>query len=155
MYIINRLTDEKVSCLIIEATARDLKNCQRNFHFDWLREIRLHEIYKLVTHENQQIVQGLMSISIQSDFIFLPLIERAGYGAEKIKLYDGVAQILIAYACRLAIELGFDGCVAFDAKSELIKYYVKIAGARQVGSSNRMIILPEQARKLVTLLYEK
>lgn len=155
MKIQNRLTTEVVKCQIKKASLAKLQAGRNNFQFDWQNEYRQSDIYALSTTENREIIQGLIGVRTQQGFLLLTLIERAGFGEENTKVYEGIAKLLIAFACKLSMEAGMEGCVAFDAKSTLVGYYAKISGAARIGTSNRMIILPEHAQKLITLLYEE
>jgi len=50
------------------------------------------------------------------------------------KRYIGIAKALFAYAAQVSIEAGFDGVLVFRVKtSELLDYYQREFGARQVG----------------------
>lgn len=155
MKILNHLTNERIKCKIQKVLPEKLRACSDNFKFDWLKEFQRSEVYSIFTLENPEIIQGLIGIRTQKGFLLLTLIERAGFGKEHTKLYEEVAKLLIAFACKFSIEVGLEGCVAFDAKSALVDYYAELAGAIRIGTSNRMIILPEQAQKLITLLYEE
>ncbi len=81
--------------------------------------------------------------------MFLNLIENAPFNIGKTKLYDGVGANLFAFACKLSWDYGNQGFVAFVAKTELIKHYIKSLGAIQIGRSSQMIIHPEAALKLI------
>ena len=51
------------------------------------------------------------------------------------KRYIGIAKAMFAYAVRISKEAGFDGVLIFKAKtSELLEYYMREFGARQVGA---------------------
>jgi hypothetical protein len=63
-------------------------------------------------------------------------------------MYYGVAGNLVAFACKRSFELGFDGFVAFTAKTTLIEHYVKTLGAVSIGGQ-RMAIGEKQALGLI------
>jgi hypothetical protein len=48
----------------------------------------------------------------------MPLIESAPFNIGKGKKYLGAPCNLVAYGCKLSKEYGFDGVVAFDAKTK-------------------------------------
>jgi hypothetical protein len=85
----------------------------------------------------------------------LRLLENAPHNFGRNKLFRGVAPNLVAYACTQSAELGFDGFVCFDAKTELIEHFKVTLGARQAGSSHRMILEAVAARDLVNRYYSK
>jgi hypothetical protein len=66
---------------------------------------------------------------------------------ENIK-YEGVPGNLVAYACKISFQKGFDGFVAFTAKTKLIGHYENTLGAFHF-KNQRMIIDTQAARILV------
>jgi hypothetical protein len=93
-----------------------------DWQFDWISELKdkTKEIYKLTTVNNPTIIQGLLSIEDNQDHIFMHLIESAKFNKGKSKAYFGVPGNLVAYACKVSVDKGFDGFLAFDVKSALI-----------------------------------
>lgn len=55
------------------------------------------------------------------------------------KMYEGVSGNLVAFACRLSFQRGFDGNVSFISKTQLVNHYVKTLGAFHAG--NRLMII--------------
>lgn len=51
------------------------------------------------------------------------LIESAKFNKGKMKVYLGVPGNLVAYVCKLSVYKSYEGFLAFDAKSVLIKHY--------------------------------
>jgi hypothetical protein len=51
------------------------------------------------------------------------LIESVKFNKGKTKIYAGVPGNLVAFACKLAFDKGYDGYLAFDAKTALVKHY--------------------------------
>lgn len=77
------------------------------------------------------------------------LLENANFNIGKDKMYYGVAGNLVAFACKVAFEKGYDGYLAFDAKTELIEHYVKTLKATHF-RGKRMFIETEAANFLVS-----
>jgi len=102
----------------------------------------------LTISNNLNIIQGLLSVTLETDHVFMNLVERAPFNIGKNKLYEGVAGNLVAYACRISFQKGFDGFVAFDAKTKLIQHYEKTLGAFRFGGQ-RMIIPTQPAQILI------
>lgn len=75
-------------------------------------------------------------------------LESASFNIGKNKLYEGVAGNLVAFACKLSFQYGFDGFVAFTAKTKLIEHYQVALGAYHFGA-HRMIIETHAAKQLV------
>jgi len=78
----------------------------------------------------------------------MDLLESAPFNIGHNKLYEGVAGNLVAYACKVSFQKGFDGFVAFTAKTQLIKHYEKTLGAFHF-KNQRMIIDTIAAKVLV------
>jgi hypothetical protein len=117
--------------------------------FDWQKEVYSKDrtVYKLTITGNPDVIQGLISISDYKDHIFANLIENAKFNKGKSKLYLGVAGNLMAFACKVSFEKGYDGYVSFISKSKLITHYEKTLGAIKIGGL-KMIIDTQAARKL-------
>jgi len=119
--------------------------------FDWhleLKAARQKEVFKLSTVNNPDIIQGLMCFEDKKDHIFLHLLESAKFNKGKQKLYLGVAGNLVAFACRASFEKGYEGFVAFDSKTALIKHYEQSLGATHF-RGQRMFIETRAAESLV------
>jgi hypothetical protein len=118
--------------------------------FNWKAELadNAKEVYKLTIVNNPDIIQGLLSLTIESDHIFMSLVESAPFNIGKNKLYQGVPGNLVAYACKISFQKGFEGFVAFDAKTKLIKHYEETLGAYHF-SKQRMIIPTAPAQVLI------
>jgi hypothetical protein len=70
-------------------------------------------------------------------------------------VYAGVAGNMVAFACKLSFEKGFEGFVAFKAKSALIEHYSLTLNAVLINSKqNRMAIFPMAAKNLVNSYYK-
>ena len=81
-------------------------------------------------------------------YLEMYLIESAPFNYGKNKMHYGVAGNLIAFACKRSFELGFDGFVAFTAKTTLMEHYIKTLGAVPIGGQ-RMAIEDKQALELI------
>ncbi|HCS19862.1 MAG TPA: hypothetical protein DIW47_04765 [Bacteroidetes bacterium] len=159
-FIVDKLTDSILNTIsgdsflteISILTKTDLvKITKKNgWKFDWKSEFNdvKKETYKLTIVNNPDIIQGLLSISIESEYIFINLLENAPFNIGKNKLYEGVAGNLVAYACKISFQKGFEGFVAFTAKTVLIDHYTKTLGAYHF-KNHRMIIETNPAKKLV------
>ena len=81
------------------------------------------------------------------------LLKNAPFNIGKQKLYEGVAGNLVAYACKVSFQKGYDGFVAFTAKSKLVKHYEETLGAYHF-KNQRMIIDTDAAKFLVTKYFK-
>ena len=118
--------------------------------FNWKTELddNTKEVYKLTINNNPNIIQGILSIIIETDHVYMNLLESAAFNKGKNKLYEGVAGNLVAYACKKSFQNGFDGYLSFTAKTKLIDHYTKTLNAFHFGG-HLMIINTLAASKLV------
>jgi len=118
------------------------------WQFNWRDQFKLNdrETYKLVIKDNPKIIQGLLSISDQRDHIYMHLIESAKFNKGKNKIYTGVHGNLVAFACKVSFDKGYDGYLAFDAKTLLIKHYQETLYATHFKGTKMMIETPAAIR---------
>ena len=118
-------------------TLVDLKSIseKNKWQFDWKFEYKQpeKEVYKLTIVNNQQIIQGLISLEVKLDHVYMHLIESAPFNKGKTKIYSGVPGNLVAFACKLSFQRGHNGNVSFISKTQLIRHYIDSLGAMQVG----------------------
>lgn len=150
--ILNTISGDSFQTEVSTLKKSDLRSIlkKNGWNFNWKSEFNdlTKEVYKLTIINNPDIIQGLMSVSFEVDHVFLNLLESAPFNVGKNKLYEGVPGNLIAYACKLSFQKGFDGFVAFTSKSNLIKHYETTLGAYHF-KNQRMIIDTDAARELV------
>lgn len=82
------------------------------------------------------------------------LIENAPHNYSANKKFAGIAANLVAFACKMSFDMGFEGFVAFTAKTDLIDHYAETLGAQSIYSSERMAIFTAAAKKLVNSYYK-
>jgi hypothetical protein len=143
----NRVTGDSLPTNVILLTRNDLKTLTKKngWAFDWRYEMNQpeREVYKLTVVENPEIVQGVMSLETRFDHVYMHLIENAPFNKGREKMYEGVPGNLVAFACRLSFQRGFEGNVSFISKTQLINHYTKTLGAFHAG--NRVMIIDTQA----------
>ena len=143
--------DSFVTDISIVATT-DLKNLikKNKWQFDWKFEFKQpqRDVYKLTIANNQSVIQGLISLEIKSDHVYMHLVESAPFNKGKIKVYAGVPGNLVAFACKLAFQRGHEGNVSFFSKTQLVQHYIDTLGAMHVGG-RIMIIDTIAALKLI------
>ena len=149
-------TGKSLDTEILPANKSDLKTIlkKNGWRFNWKSEINNEEkqVYKLAI-KNDAMVQGLISLQVMENFIEMHLIETAPHNFGKEKKYMGVAGNLVAFACKLSFESGFEGYVAFTAKTELIEHYKQTLDAELI-FKDRMTISTLPAKKLVNSYYK-
>lgn len=150
--ILNTISGDSFQTEVILLSKLDLKGVTKKngWNFDWKSELNdlKKEVYKLTIEHNPNIIQGLLSITIEADHIYMNLLESSPFNLGKNKLYEGVAGNLVAYACKLSFQKGYDGFVAFTAKTQLIEHYEKTLGAYHF-KNQRMIIETNASKFLV------
>jgi len=153
----NTISGDSFETEISTLKKSDLKTVlkKNGWNFNWRKEYNdlTKEVYKLTIVNNPEIIQGLLSITIERDHVYMNLLESAPFNIGRNKLYEGVAGNLVAYACKVSFQRGFDGFVAFTAKTKLIEHYEKSLGAYHF-KNGRMIIATEAAKKLVEMYFK-
>lgn len=148
----NLVTGDSFPTDITLISVKDLKTAtkRKGWLFDWKREFaqKQREVYKLTIVNNPSIIQGLVSLEVKPDHVYIHLIENAPFNKGKNKMYTGVAGNLVAFACKLSFQRGHEGNVSFISKTKLIDHYVNTLGAHHFGG-RIMIIESQSAIKLI------
>jgi hypothetical protein len=107
----------------------ELKNISKKggWQFNWKSEFQepARDVFKLSIVNNQNVIQGLISLELKTDHVYL-----------------------VAFACKLSFQRGFDGNVSFLSKSQLVNHYIESLGAKHFGG-RLMIIDTFAALKLI------
>ncbi len=154
----NVITGDSFATEVSIVSLIDLKGITKknNWQFDWKYEYKQPErdVYKLFIVNNQQVIQGIVSIEIKSDHVYIHLVESAPFNKGKNKMYAGVPGNLVAFACKLSFQRGHEGNVSFYSKSQLVQHYIDSLGAHHVGG-RIMIIDKISALKLINKYFPK
>ncbi|HVB03671.1 MAG TPA: hypothetical protein VNE41_08115 [Chitinophagaceae bacterium] len=102
---------------------------------------------------NQLIIQGLISLVVKSDHIYMHLVESAPFNKGKKKTYGGVPGNLVAFACKLSFQRGHNGNVSFISKTQLVQHYIDTLGAVYFGG-RVMVINTNAALKLINKYFQ-
>lgn len=155
--ILNRISGDSFETQVAFLKKQDLKEVTKTkgWNFNWRTELAQNdrEVYKLTIASNPHIIQGLTSLTIKPDHVYLNLLENAPFNIGKDKLYEGVAGNLVAFACKLSFQRGGQGFVSFQAKTKLIDHYVKTLGAYHFGG-HLMVIDSIAAQKLINKYFK-
>jgi hypothetical protein len=145
-------TGECCSTVVLPFVKTDLQQVSKKegWKFNWRTEFNTpsKEIFKLVIEHQAIVIHGLVSLTVQTGYVEMHLVENAPFNVGKRKMYQGVAGNLVAYVCKLSFERGFEGNVLFFAKTKLIAHYEQSLGAVHIGGQ-RMIIYTREAVVLV------
>ncbi len=154
----NVVTGDSFSTDITIISNSDLRTVTKKngWAFDWKDELKQPErdVYKLTIVNNQSIIQGLISLEIKSDHIYMHLVESAPFNKGKTKIYAGVPGNLVAFACKLSFQRGHEGNVSFFSKTQLVQHYIDTLGALHFGG-RVMIIDTNAAFKLLNKYFPK
>jgi hypothetical protein len=154
----NLTTGDNFPTDIVITDLNDFKSITKKegWLFDWKSEFKMpdRDVYKLTIVNNQTVIQGLISLSVKTDHVYMHLIESAPFNKGKDKVYAGVPGNLVAFACKLSFQRGFEGYLSFLSKTNLINHYEKTLGATHVGG-NLMIINTVAALKLINKYFDK
>jgi hypothetical protein len=154
----NVISGDSFSTDITLISMSDLKTVTKinGWQFDWKYEYKQPErdVYKLTIVNNQTVIQGLISLEVKIDHVYMHLVESAPFNKGKTKLYAGVPGNLVAFACKISFQRGYEGNVSFVSKSQLIDHYIKSLGAIHFGG-RLMIIDTVAALKLINKYFSK
>lgn len=153
---IDKLTD----CLIERETGSivdtEYKECitaikKKDFFgwkFDWSKTQKNgYTIYELFV-ENDETVQGRISLKIDGGVADVDIVESAPYNYGHNGKYIGVGGHLFAIACQISLENGCDGVVAFTSKSDLVEHYKRELKAVEI-MPRRLVIFEDAAEILL------
>jgi hypothetical protein len=153
----NTISGDVFDTGVVQMFAKDISQIKKaDWLFNWQEQITLSDraTYKLVIKDNQKIIQGFISLSNRSDHLYMHLIESAKFNKGKNKIYAGVPGNLVAFACKLSFEKGYEGYLAFDAKTVLIKHYHETLYATHF-KGTKMIIETPAANRLINRYFKK
>ena len=83
----------------------------------------------------------------------MQLVESAPFNKGKTKMYSGVPGNLVAFACKLSFQRGYEGNISFLSKTQLVDHYIKTLGAFHFGG-RVMIIETRAALKLINKYFQ-
>ena len=154
----NVITGDRFQTDIVMTEINDFKSVTKKagWVFEWRNEFKKpdRDVYKLNIVNNQTVIQGLISLSVKTDHVYMHLIESAPFNKGKDKVYAGVPGNLVAFACKLSFQRGFEGYLSFLSKTNLINHYEKTLGATHAGG-NLMIINTISALRLINKYFDK
>jgi hypothetical protein len=153
----NVVTGDSFATEISVLTKYDLNTVSKKnrWLFNWKSELSdpKRDVYKLTIVNNPSVIQGLISLEVKTDHVYMHLVESAPFNKSASKMYSGVAGNLVAFACKLSFQRGHDGNVSFISKSQLIEHYEKTLGAFHFGG-RIMIIETQAAHKLINKYFQ-
>lgn len=153
----NVVTGDSFATEISIMTTNDLKTATKKngWLFNWKNEFKepARDVYKLTIVNNPSIIQGLISLEVKSDHVYMHLVESAPFNKGKTKMYSGVPGNLVAFTCKFSFQRGHEGNVSFLSKTQLVDHYIKTLGAIHFGG-RVMIIDTRAALKLINKYFQ-
>jgi hypothetical protein len=154
----NVITGDSFPTAIVLANSKDFKSITKKerWLFNWKSEFKKpdRDVYKLTIVNNQSVIQGLISLTVRTDHVYMHFIESAPFNKGREKVYNGVPGNMIAFACKLSFQRGYEGYLSFLSKTNLIEHYEKTLGAIHVGGL-LMVINTNAALKLINKYFDK
>ncbi|MCX6294454.1 MAG: hypothetical protein NTX97_00040 [Bacteroidetes bacterium] len=153
----NVVTGDSFATDISLLTNNDLKSVTKTngWVFNWRDEFKRPEsdVYKLTIVNNSNVIQGIVSLEVKADHVYMHLVESAPFNKGKTRMYSGVAGNLVAFACKLSFQRGHGGNISFLSKTQLVEHYEKSLGAYHFGG-RVMIIETQSALKLINKYFQ-
>ena len=117
----NITTGDRFRTEITRLRSDELKNITKKsgWTFDWKKEAKNpeREVFKLTIENNTQIIQGLVSLSVEPDHVAIYQVESAPFNRGNKKVYAGVPGNLAAFATKLSYQQGNKGDITLTAKN--------------------------------------
>lgn len=152
--LVSSKTGDIVRTRYIKRTTSIKPEDYESWKFNWdIPEKNGYDIYELYVEGNDT-VQGRIAFRIDGGVADVDIVETAPHNYGHDGQYIGVGGHLFAIACKISMESGCDGFVAFTAKNKLIEHYQEILGAK-VLSGQRMYIDEAAARVLIQKYLER
>lgn len=162
LFVIDGVSGEKLPAMVTSATDEDLQSTS-NWQTHWITKaaLKMPNKVSLRLAPNGELL-GLMSYAFNKQAMAIEIIylESARHSNANMlhtkgerRKYIGIAKALFAYAADISMSAGFDGVLIFKAKTgELLEYYIREFGARQVGSYDpfRLVIWEDAAERIIS-----
>ena len=161
LFVLDAISNERIPADVEMATEQDFA-ATHNWQTSWNSTYAQTLPNKVALHrkDNDELL-GLMSYELDDRGLAVEILymESARHSNANLvhaegghKKYLGIAKAMFAYAVQISLDAGFDGVLVFKAKtSDLLDYYMKEYGARQVGSYDpfRLVIWEDAAERLI------
>jgi len=147
--LIEHKTGKELTTRYYHIKEDDVKNLKWLFNWTALFE-NGYEVMALSLKDSQEF-EGLVAYQVQpeNNSVYVALVESAPHNKEPNKKYDGVGGHLFAIAVKKSFDLGYEGHIYFQAKTELVDYYAKVFNATVVVPKTCMLeIADENAKRL-------
>jgi hypothetical protein len=144
-------TGERSETIVLPVVMSDLRTLGPGWRFDWIGQLKVTEVFKLIVPSDPNRVLGLIALERceQDKYIRIATLESNPNDVGQSKTRRGIAGSLLAFAAQLSFELYHDGLIALDAKTVLLDHYRVTYGFKRMGHSQRMILYTAASSKLI------
>jgi len=149
MKLLRVTTGEKVEATIEHLSVQEVQRLKgsKQFLFDWSTEAK-NEVYRISLVGEQDILGLISLVDVSEELrIHINLIESSKDNQGNTKQYDHIPGCLIAFACRIAFEKGYDGFVSLIPKTKLIDYYRNKFGFFPAGT--HLVVFDATAQEII------
>lgn len=166
-FIIANQTKERISVKIDPASSKMLAETTQEplWQTDWTSEYLSdprYEKYAVTTQDNELVALGAYyPIQDGAVYVYIIYVESSPESnptltRSDLRKYSGIGELLMAFGIKLSIDLGGNGDILFEAKTdELKEHYIRDFGAvpvgpLQSGGPARLLICDESAAQIFT-----
>lgn len=149
--LILNATSLKLDVIASPAIPSEIIRHKKSFNFDFVSLTKDYTVYKLHVIREPEIIQGFVGFRQTPGILECANMETNNFNKHSNAVYNGVGKALVALCCKISIDNGMEGFIYFDAKNRLVPYYQRF-GAKLIFGL-RMVIEPDQAKKLVDLYF--
>lgn len=148
--IIFNPTGKKHNAIATIATLKEIKQNKEQFHFNFENKAKQFTVYK-ITKENDDVIQAFVSVEPNIGVLQCSNMETNNINKSPLCIHGGIGKSIIALCCKISFDMGFDGYIAFEAKTNLFNYYTRY-GAKRIGGL-KMYVDTKAAEKLVDIYF--
>lgn len=166
-FIISNQTNEKVIVRIVPASPDILRKTtepplwQTDWNSDYLSDPRFQKYAVLAGNDELVALGAYFPVQNGAIYIYIVYIESSPENNPvlthfKVRKYSGIGELMMAFGIKLSIDLGGNGDILFEAKTDALKeHYIQDFGAIPLGSGQnggpvRLLICDENAARIFT-----
>lgn len=142
-------TGRRITTNVLPIESDNLRGLGSDWRLNWRASVESMEVFKLIDPAAPDAILGLLALKRCENYVEVTLLESHPRNVGPTKRFQGVAGSLLAFAAQLSFQLGGDGFIAIDAKTELVEHYERVYGFKRIGRSQRMILDTQDAARLI------
>ncbi|MBD5093437.1 MAG: hypothetical protein HDT26_03945 [Subdoligranulum sp.] len=166
-FIISNQTNEKVIVRMIPASSDMLRQTmeppvwQTDWTSDYLSDPKIQKYAVLAEYDELVALGAYFPVQNGAVYVYIVYIESSPENNpvlthSKDRKYSGIGELMMAFGIKLPIDLGGNGDILFEAKTDALKeHYIRDFGAIPVGTVQsggpvRLLICDESAARIFT-----